>query len=44
MGKNLEVMHSYFGSFRMLMSTLLLGVIFSLLAAAVFRKKNKMVE
>jgi multisubunit Na+/H+ antiporter MnhB subunit len=43
-GKNLEVMHSYFGSFRMLMSTLLLGVIFSLLAAAVFRKKNKMVE
>ena len=38
--KNLENVKSYFGSFRVLMSTIILGVLFSLLAGAIFRKKD----
>jgi uncharacterized membrane protein YeaQ/YmgE (transglycosylase-associated protein family) len=38
--KNLEVIESYFGFFRICMSTIFVGVLFSLLASAVFRKKN----
>ncbi|MDQ3047616.1 MAG: DUF4199 domain-containing protein [Bacteroidota bacterium] len=38
--KNQEMLRSYFGSFRMFMSTLIIGVIISLVAAAVLRKKN----
>ena len=38
--KSLEVVKSYFGSFRMFMSTLILGIIFSLIAGGIFRKKN----
>ena len=41
--KNLEVLKSYFGPFRMLMSTVIMGVILSLLAAAIFRKKNPVI-
>ena len=42
-GKNLEVIKSYFGSFRMLMSTVIMGVIMSLLASSIFRKKKPVV-
>jgi hypothetical protein len=38
--KSLEVVKSYFGSFRMIMSTIIMGVILSLLAGAVFRRKD----
>lgn len=38
--KSLEVVKSYFGSFRMLMSTLIMGIILSLIAGGIFRKKN----
>lgn len=38
--QNLEMVRSYFGSFRMFMSTVIIGVIISLLAAAVLRKKD----
>ncbi len=41
--KNLEVIRSYFGSFRMLMSTVIMGLILSLLSSAILRKKNQMV-
>lgn len=40
MKKNLEVIASYFGSFRMFMSTLIMGILISLLAGAVLRKKK----
>ncbi len=39
-GKNMEVIRSYFGSFRMFMSTVIMGVILSLLSSAILRKKN----
>ena len=42
-GKNLEVMKDYFGSFRMFMSTVIMGVILSLLSSAIFRRKNPVV-
>lgn len=38
--KQLEFLKGYFGSFRMLMSTIIMGVIISLITAAFFRKKN----
>jgi hypothetical protein len=38
--KNLEVVDNYFGSFRMAMSTVIIGLILSLIAAATFRRKN----
>jgi hypothetical protein len=38
--KNMEVIDSYFGFFRMLMSNIIFGTLFSLLAAAVLRKKD----
>ncbi len=38
-GKNLEVIRSYFGAFRMFMSTVIMGVILSLLSSAIFRRK-----
>ena len=38
--KNLEIVRSYFGSFRMFMSTVIMGVLLSLLAGAMFRRKN----
>jgi hypothetical protein len=38
--KNLETVKSYFGSFRIFMSTLILGIILSLIAGAILRKKN----
>ncbi len=38
--KSLEVIKSYFGSFRMFMSTLILGLIISLIAGGILRKKN----
>lgn len=38
--KQLEVVQSYFGSFRMMMSTVIMGTILSLLSAAIFRKKD----
>ena len=38
--KNLETVKSYFGSFRMFMSTLILGILLSLIAGAILRKKN----
>jgi len=38
--KSLEMVVSYFGSFRMFMSTLIIGVILSLITGAIFRKKN----
>lgn len=38
--KNLEVLKSYFGPFRMLMSTVIMGIILSVLSAAIFRKKK----
>ena len=38
--KSLEVVKSYFGSFRMFMSTLIMGVIVSLVAGGLLRKKN----
>jgi hypothetical protein len=42
--KSLEVVKSYFGSFRMLMSTLIMGVIISLIAGGIFRKKNSLLK
>ena len=41
--KNIEVLKSYFGPFRMMMSTVIMGIILSLLSAAIFRKKNPIV-
>ncbi len=41
--KNIEVLKSYFGPFRMMMSTVIIGIILSLLSAAIFRKKNPIV-
>jgi hypothetical protein len=38
--KNLEVVNSYFGSMRMMMSTVIMGVLLSLLTGAIFRKKD----
>jgi len=38
--KSTEVIISYFSSFRMAMSTVIVGVIVSLLAGAVFRKRD----
>ncbi len=38
--KSLEVVKSYFNSFRMFMSTLIMGVIVSLIGGAILRKKN----
>ncbi|MCE9538345.1 MAG: DUF4199 domain-containing protein [Bacteroidetes bacterium] len=38
--KSLETVISYFGFFRMFMSTLILGVILSLIAGGLLRKKN----
>jgi hypothetical protein len=38
--KSIETVISYFGFFRMLMSTLIMGVILSLIAGALLRKKN----
>lgn len=38
--KSIEIVKSYFGNFRMFMSTLIFGVILSLIAAAILRKKN----
>ncbi|MBA3971039.1 MAG: DUF4199 domain-containing protein [Bacteroidetes bacterium] len=38
--KTIETIKTYFGSFRMFMSTLILGVLVSLLAGAVLRKKK----
>ncbi len=42
--KYLETLKSYFGFFRMFMSTLLMGVIISLLSGAVLRKKRAIIE
>lgn len=36
-----ERVRNYFGSFKMLMSTLMIGVIISLIEAGILRKKNK---
>jgi len=36
----LDTLKSYFGSFRMFMSTLIMGVIISLLFGAILRKKK----
>lgn len=38
--KSTEIVKSYFGYFRMFMSTLIFGVILSFIAAAILRKKN----
>lgn len=38
--KNIDLVKSYFGTFRMFMSTLILGVILSLIAGGLLRKKN----
>ena len=38
--KSIETVINYFGFFRMLMSTLIMGVILSLIAGALLRKKN----
>jgi hypothetical protein len=38
--KNVELVVSYFGSFRVFMSTLIIGVILSLIAGGILRKKN----
>lgn len=38
--KNLELVRSYFGSFRMFMSTMIMGVLLCILGAAVLRRKN----
>ena len=38
--KSLETVESYFGFFRMFMSTLIMGVILSLIGSAILRKKN----
>jgi hypothetical protein len=38
--KNIKDVISYFGFFRMFMSTLLLGIILSLITGGLFRKKN----
>ena len=43
-GKYLETLKSYFGFFRMFMSTLIMGVIISLLSGAVLRKKRAVIE
>jgi hypothetical protein len=40
---NLDRIKSYFGSFRMFMSTVIMGVIISLLAGAVLRKKRAII-
>lgn len=42
--KYLETLQSYFGFFRMFMSTLLLGIIISLLFGAILRKKRAIIE
>ena len=42
--KSLEVVKSYFGSFRMFMSTLIMGVLLSLIAGGIFRKKNSLIS
>lgn len=38
--KNAEIIVSYFSPFRIAMSTTIIGVLLSLLSAAIFRKKN----
>ncbi len=38
--KNIELVISYFGSFRVFMSTLIIGLLMSLAASAILRKKN----
>ena len=38
--KTLEVVKTYFGSFRIFMSTIIMGLIFSLLASAILRRKR----
>ena len=38
--KYLDTLKSYFGSFRMFMSTVIMGVIISLLFGAILRKKK----
>ena len=38
--KNVELVISYFSSFRVLMSTFMIGLLMSLGASAIFRKKN----
>ncbi|MGB3946875.1 MAG: DUF4199 domain-containing protein [Bacteroidia bacterium] len=38
--KNVELVISYFSSFRVLMSTFMIGLLLSLGASAIFRKKN----
>lgn len=38
--KNIELVISYFGSFRVFMSTLIVGLLMSLAASAILRKKN----
>ncbi|MES2591312.1 MAG: DUF4199 domain-containing protein [Bacteroidota bacterium] len=40
MPKNIELVTSYFGFFRIFMSTLIMGVIMSLITGGIFRKKN----
>lgn len=41
--KTLETIKSYFGFFRMFMSTLIMGVLISLLAGAVLRRKSPVI-
>lgn len=38
--KNIELVIGYFGSFRMFMSTLIIGLLMSLATSAILRKKN----
>ena len=38
--KTLEVVKTYFGAFRIFMSTIIMGLIFSVLASAILRKKK----